>query len=483
MLISLILISGFYNFVLPRAAGILVGSLTLSMYGFAILLGITAVSENGIIPVSEALQPMEGAAMAIFGVSILLSTTWIVRKIRRTVDTIYKATDDLAFDLTAQAIDASILVDELVEKNQEIQTLLALLQNIVSVLEWDELFKKVVVAFRNRFKFDKFSLYLYREDTAELELVVESGAEKVSGASRRIKPGEGVVGWCFSQNKGVLIHDVRNDQRYKEFSERGKRIRALCCVPLVFRGSALGVMCLDSEKAASFDEKAFAFLEELSPLISIAVSNSMSYVAVKEESHTDNLTGLKNHRGFMENFLPLLSDSYTDEFSLALMIMDIDNFKKINDTYGHQVGNLILTDLAEILKSFFRTSDLVARFGGEEFVVVLNGTPSDIAPRIAEQLRRKVEMHQFPISLQKDAFKQVTVSIGLATTSDTNLDPQIVSGSRSRGEADVYLRNDAEIAEAIIENADQALYVAKREGKNQVRLSFQFPVATAESVA
>jgi PleD family two-component response regulator len=165
------------------------------------------------------------------------------------------------------------------------------------------------------------------------------------------------------------------------------------------------------------------------------------------------------------------------------MVMDIDSFKKINDTYGHQVGNLILTDLANILRDFFRASDLVARYGGEEFVVVLNGTPAEIAPRIAEQLRRKVEQHQFPISLQKDAFKQVTVSIGLATTADTNIQPDIVKGSRSRGEADVYLRNETEIAERIIENADQALYVAKKEGKNQVRLSFEYPFREAPTGA
>jgi diguanylate cyclase (GGDEF)-like protein len=183
----------------------------------------------------------------------------------------------------------------------------------------------------------------------------------------------------------------------------------------------------------------------------------------------------------MEIFLPLLSSGYCDEFSLALIIMDIDDFKKINDTYGHPVGNIVLTELAEILKNFFRGTDIVARFGGEEFVVVLNGTPPDIAPRIAEQLRRKIEAHQFPISLQRDAFKQVTMSLGLATSADTNLAPEIVTGSRGRAEQDVYVANVKELAELLIENADQALYVAKREGKNQVRLSFQYPIKDGES--
>lgn len=478
LVIGLAMISSFYNFVLPRSSGILVTSLSMVMLAFAVLIAMAGPGGEQAFQVSGPLTPREGLATLVLGLSLLLSTTWLVRRIRKSVDAMFKTTDDLAFELTSQAVDASISVDELEEKNQEIRTLLALLQNIVSVLDWDDLFSNVVLALRNRFRFDKFSLYLYREQGSALELAVELGADKVSGAAKSIGIGEGVVGWVFAQKKGVLIDDVRKDERYKEFSERGKRIRSLCCVPLVFRGETLGVMCLDSERPASFDPPAFAFLLELAPLISIAVSNSMSYVAVKEESHTDNLTGLRNHRGFMENLLPLLGDSYTEGFALAVMVLDIDNFKRINDTYGHQVGNLILIDLAEILKTFFRGSDLVGRFGGEEFIVVLNGTPADIAPRIAEQLRRKIESHQFPISLQKDAFKQVTVSIGLATTGDTNLEAEIASGSRSR-EHDVFLKNDTELAELIIENADQALYVAKREGKNQVRLSFQYPLAPA----
>ena len=198
---------------------------------------------------------------------------------------------------------------------------------------------------------------------------------------------------------------------------------------------------------------------------------------VKAESHTDNLTGLNNHRGFIEKFLPLLETSMCDEVPLALMMIDIDHFKKINDTYGHLVGNVILTELAKLLTGFFRTSDLVARYGGEEFVIVLNGTPADIAPRIAEQLRRKMEAYQFPISMQRDAFKQVTLSLGLATTSDTNLKAEIVRGSRGRDESDVYLRNVNEIAEQIIDNADKALYAAKREGRNQVMLSYYYPIS------
>ncbi len=277
----------------------------------------------------------------------------------------------------------------------------------------------------------------------------------------------------------MLSDDVKSDERYMEFNERGKRIRALACEPLVFRGERLGVLCLDSERSGFMDERAFSFLGDLTPLVSVAVSNSLKHQMVKTESNTDSLTGLNNHRGLMEKFLPALEVSLKESVPLALLMIDIDDFKVINDSYGHLVGNLILVELSKILVEFFRSADLISRWGGEEFVVVLNGTPPDIAPRICEQLRRKIESHQFPISLEKDTFKQVTVSLGLSTSMDRGLDPELVSGSR-RKEEDIYIRNLTEIAQKMVKHADEAMYEAKRQGKNQLMISLEYPNSEPE---
>lgn len=469
MLVGLVLVEGFNTFVLPRTSGILVGILSFVLYVFSVIM---SHSQQG--PTPMTVQQLAGTILV--GAVALGATLILVRKIRKSVDAVYVVTDELALDLTNAAIDSAISMESLSDRNKEIQTVLQVLDNIVSVLDWDELFQRIIKAFRNRFDFEKFSIYLFNEETGMLVLRDESEGERATGSAREVMPDQGVVGWCYSHGRGVVIEDVRNDARYQHFNERGKRIRSLACQPLIFRGQHLGVLCLDSEKPASFDENAFTFLESLAPLISIAVSNSLSYAMVKAESHTDNLTGLDNHRGFMEQLPGLLTDAYRDNAALALAMIDIDHFKKVNDTYGHLVGNLILTELAEILRTFFRGSDVVARYGGEEFIIVMNGTPPDIAPRIAEQLRRKVEAHQFPISLQRDTFKQITISIGMATTADTNLQPELVRGSRSRGEGDVFMRNVDELGALLIDNADQALYVAKREGRNQVMLSLHYPV-------
>jgi diguanylate cyclase (GGDEF)-like protein len=468
MLVGLQLVSGFYSFVLPRSTSVITGFFCFTLYVFSVIFSTFRTD-------AVALDTAHSIGIMVFGGVAIGASVILVRKIRKSVDAIYTTTEELALDLSTQAVDSAITVETLSEHNRDIQTVLQVLENIVSVLDWDQLFENIVIAFKNRFVFEKFSIYLFNEETGMLQLRNESGSERATGGALEVKPDTGVVGWCYAHGKGVVIDDVRHDARYTQFNERGKRIRSLACQPLIFRGAHLGVLCLDSEKLASFDERTFAFLESLAPLISIAVSNSLSYASVKAESHTDNLTGLNNHRGFMELLPGLLTESYRDNIPMGLMVIDIDWFKKVNDTYGHLVGNLILTELAEILRTFFRGSDVVARYGGEEFVVVLNGTPPDIAPRICEQLRRKVETFQFPISLQRDAFKQVTISIGLATTADTNLEPEIVRGSR-RGQSDTFIRNVDEIGAQLIDNADQALYAAKRDGRNQVMLSHFYPV-------
>ncbi|MCB1220305.1 MAG: sensor domain-containing diguanylate cyclase [Planctomycetales bacterium] len=474
-LIALMVINSFYNFVLPRSTGTVLTGLSILIYGFSIMLARV----NGDLDIFRT--NLEAGAYCLIGLGAMATSTLLVRKIKRNIDEIYQVSEDLVTDLSMQAISADLAVESLVERNREVQTLLQILENIISVLDWEELFGKIVEALRNRFDFDKFSIYIYNQDEQRLELKVESGDEAATGVARSVKLDQGVVGWSFTNREGVLIDDVLEDKRWESFNQRGKKIRSLACMPLMFRQEALGVLCLDSHRTKSFDADAFAFLQSIAPLISIAVSNSLNYTTVKTESHTDNLTQLNNHGGFMEKFIPMLNEAYCKDIPLGLIYMDIDHFKSINDTYGHLVGNLVIQELSQILKTFFRGTDLVGRWGGEEFAVVLKGTPPEIAPRIAEQLRRKVEAHQFPISLQRDAFKQVTISIGLATTADTNLKPEVSRGSRSTGEGDVFLKNVEEISALFVDNADHALYTAKNSGRNQVMLSKFFPIPQNES--
>ncbi len=157
-----------------------------------------------------------------------------------------------------------------------------------------------------------------------------------------------------------------------------------------------------------------------------------------ELATTDDLTGLKNRRRFHEDLNVFFSLSARRSEPLSLVMIDLDQFKAYNDSFGHPAGDLILSALAEILRENIREHDVAARYGGEEFVVLLPSTDAHEANALAERLRERIENRGWPL-------RGVTASLGVATSG-----PTIAS------------------IEALIEAADQALYLAKRKGRNRV---------------
>lgn len=163
----------------------------------------------------------------------------------------------------------------------------------------------------------------------------------------------------------------------------------------------------------------------------------------KSESVTDGLTGLNNFRRFDEIFNNLISTIENKNEKLSLLYIDIDFFKKVNDTYGHKEGDIVLRDLGMILKNNARSFDIVSRNGGEEFSIILLDCPLNRAIEISENIRETVEKH--PFILNSGETIHVTISIGIASYYETT--PELTS---------------------LIEDADKALYHAKRTGRNKV---------------
>jgi len=169
------------------------------------------------------------------------------------------------------------------------------------------------------------------------------------------------------------------------------------------------------------------------------------YTKLKNEATVDFLTGLNNVRQFDKTFNIFSQQTIRKGENLSLLFLDIDHFKKINDTYGHSSGDIILKDLADILKDTSRGFDIVSRNGGEEFSVLLSDCTSSNAVRIAERIRTNVEGNKFYIS--KDVSICITISIGVSTYPSITKD-----------------------IDMLVENADLALYQAKRTGRNKVVL-------------
>lgn len=178
-------------------------------------------------------------------------------------------------------------------------------------------------------------------------------------------------------------------------------------------------------------------------VLHIRIQKVLEHAHTRRLASTDGLTDLYNHRTFHERLAQEVARAKRYTRPLSLIMLDVDHFKKYNDTYGHPQGDIILREVARILKESSRTSDTVARYGGEEFAVILPETDQVSAQKIGQRLREKVEEHVFP-GEECMPGGHLTVSVGVAT--------HLSGGTK----------------EALLQAADQAMYTAKRAGRNRV---------------
>jgi diguanylate cyclase (GGDEF)-like protein len=210
---------------------------------------------------------------------------------------------------------------------------------------------------------------------------------------------------------------------------------------MVYERDLLGVLVFLSRDTGALNPLQFEYLKVLGNQAVSALENVKLYAEIERMAVTDGLTGLHNHRHFQEKLTEEFGRLGRFSAPLSLLLVDIDFFKKVNDTCGHPAGDEILRRVAGMLKETVRSVDIAARYGGEEFAAILPGTDYEGARKIAERLRASVMEKTFPFE-GRDL--KVTVSIGAATCP-----------------------SDAVTKEDLIEKADRALYHAKRNGRNR----------------
>lgn len=183
--------------------------------------------------------------------------------------------------------------------------------------------------------------------------------------------------------------------------------------------------------------------------LALQTTNDVKDIAIlQHESITDALTGLKNRRYFDQRICEEVALSKRYKLPLTLILLDVDYFKKINDTYGHTVGDEVLTNLSKLVLEVVRDSDIVARYGGEEIAIITPNTSKAEAELLSERLRGKVEKTTVAIVGTTQEIVQVTISLGICSLSPVITDK-----------------------EALLEESDQALYLAKKYGRNRVVVS------------
>lgn len=266
--------------------------------------------------------------------------------------------------------------------------------------------------------------------------------------------GRILEGQTFQDNNGLVANVVRygaslpgrdagamDRQIIFDDDTQIRGLQSLKIFPLVAGDRILGTLVTGSRKKAAFDSDELRMLEVIAIQAAQAVLRAQLFDAMEKMATTDGLTGLLNHRTFQGRFDEQLATARRYGRRLSFILTDIDHFKSVNDTYGHPVGDLVLKGVSHLLREVARDTDLVARYGGEEFAIIMPETDAKGAHAIAERIRERVLKEIF----QTDQGPlKVTISLGVATF------PEVVGEKHQ-----------------LIDLADQCLYFAKRNGRNQ----------------
>ncbi len=332
--------------------------------------------------------------------------------------------------------------NRLEQKIADLITLQRLSSRVSSVLEKEELMQLIVTLFCDISSFSAGMLLVFRPE--EKHFVVQSavGIDKEEIQKAHYLPEETLAGLALQQKSILFIEDHLLDRRVAAQSihrKKHEKPMMILALPLIAKGKELGTVILErpseQREAVRVDE---VLLMTLANHAAIALENAHLYEMAVE----DGLTKVFVNRYFHFRLKEEVEQAKRYQTALSLVFLDLDSFKPINDTYGHQVGDKILIQTAQLMKQTFRSTDVVCRYGGDEFAVILPRTKGEEAVLICERLRREVEKLGTPVDSK--IILRVTLSIGVAAWTES-MDK-----------------------DALIKAADTALYVSKSSGRNRV---------------
>lgn len=320
-----------------------------------------------------------------------------------------------------------------------LKALLATTRLIAANHPLQEVVQRLADELKSLLNADRCSVLILDDQNHELAFHESSALNDWEQRNIRFRVGEGVAGWVAQHREPVLIEDVHSDARFKKHDGQLHTMVSMICVPLEMHGRLIGVMSLTtSEDQHVFNEDELELVVLIAAHISLALESHRLY----ELSVLDGLTNIYNRRYLDQRMSQELADSRRHSKPLTVALLDLDHFKSLNDTYGHQAGDQVLCDLTDIISGELREHDVLARYGGEEFALILAGTSSEDGLQLAERLRATIADRDF---VYKDQVLPVTISLGQATF------PQ-----------------DGDDRMTLLRAADKALYKAKEAGRNRV---------------
>ncbi len=317
-------------------------------------------------------------------------------------------------------------------------------RQIVSSLDTRQILSLLNTAFQNAIKADSYYIGLVDGDEIHLEVFFDEG-EYFQNV--RFKRKGSLSNWVISHQQELFLPDLRKNIEIEdiEISTIGKEKTSLSWMGIPIRGQHVdGVMAVASYRANAFDRSDMEMLSNIAQRAALALDNTYQHALVEEQARLDSLTRVYNHGYFIQTLRKHAQACLEEKQPLSLIMLDIDFFKQYNDTYGHLIGDEILINLCDIIRSHIKSTDAVGRWGGEEFCISLPNTTTKQAIVVAERIRETMALLKVEDGDQV-SIPAPTVSQGIA----------------------IFPAETKDITK-LIDIADNRLYIAKKRGRDQV---------------
>lgn len=349
---------------------------------------------------------------------------------------------------TAVHIEKQRLQQKLHRKLEGFSVISEITKDITAIHNYEILLRTILDKALELLKSGQGSLMLVDDETEMLYLKANINIPKNIAEQLKVRKGEGIAGFVAERGEPILVKDLETDPRLRQKNKDSYKTKSFISVPLKIGERTIGVLNLSDKKTGEvFNEDDLELIQSFATQAAIVLERQAYFKQTEELrtlAHTDHSTGLLNRRSLSFRFDKEIQRCKRYSRPLSVIMGDLDGFKSYNDSLGHLMGDKLLKNVSDNLLTAVRSIDIIARYGGDEFAIILPETDKRVAVCIAERLRKNIEALDV-----KTQAAQLTITLGVASYPE-----------------------DGSTLESLIEKADGALYSAKSRGGNRVGVNF-----------
>ena len=366
------------------------------------------------------------------------------------------------------AQETELTPDQIAQENRQLQRQLrALLANVrqneeklkrfqelelrlIACSELYELLQIVIYEYRATSNLDHVSIVLYDPEYELRRMLEDEGIYIKEHPDIIFTENISMIDSFYGFSLTPYLGGYDRSKHDKFFPREMQNTASVALLPLARNMELIGSLNLASHHSDRFESStASDFLQRLASIVTVCLNNTCNQERLKKIGLTDTLTGVNNRRFYDQRLSEEVGRAQRDDLVISCLFFDVDYFKKVNDNYGHNEGDMILREVATLIRMNLRTSDVIARYGGEEFSAILNNTDGNKASEIAERIRTSIAERNFKLATGENI--HITISIGVSTIHAGNYKIDVES-----------------LGQQLVKNADDCLYKAKSSGRNCV---------------